>query len=249
MWRPAVALLLAAAWIAHGQHSSATITNPYNSADDRTQGGRTYRSQCAACHGPDAKGGSGGPDLSRGRYKHAASEEAMFRVITKGVPGTAMPGFALDGKLAWQLVAFLRGLNEETGGITGDARRGARLFIEVKCATCHSGKAPDLGDAALRLTRAELRLALLDPDAEVAPEYWQWRWRLSNGSSVEGRRMNEDTYSVQALLAGRLRTIAKHDIVNSEHVKKSKMPSFGKLPSQDIDDIVAYLVAMRGAGQ
>src|SRR5690348_8541212 len=87
-----------------GQHSTTSLSNPYNTAQDRVEGAATFRSQCASCHGSDAKGTTAGPDLSRGQFKHAVTEEAMFRVITKGVSGTTMPGFALNGKTAWQVV-------------------------------------------------------------------------------------------------------------------------------------------------
>ncbi|MBI4909111.1 MAG: c-type cytochrome [Acidobacteria bacterium] len=243
------AILILAAAAASAQHSSTTITNPYNTAKDRVEGAATYRSQCGACHGPDAKGGSGGPDLSRGQYKHAVSEEAMFKVITKGVPGTSMPGYSFDGKLAWQLVAYLRGLNQEQGGGVGDAGRGASLFASLRCAGCHSGKAPNLADASQRMTRAELRLALVDPNASVSAEYWQWKWKLRDGATVSGRRLNEDTYSIQVMLAnGRLQTLLKHDVAASEDARKSPMPSFaGKVPDGDIDSLVAYLVSLRRA--
>lgn len=242
------AILGLVASIACAQHSSNTITNPYNTAADRIAGAATYRSQCGACHGPDAKGGSGGPDLSRGQYKHAVSEEAMFKVITKGVPGTSMPGFSFDGKLAWQLVAYLRSLNQETSG-KGDTTRGARLFTDLRCAACHSGKAPNLADAAQRLTRAEIRRALTDPNADVSAEYWRWQWKLRDGSTVTGRRLNEDTYSIQIMLAnGRLQTLLKQDIGSSENTRQSPMPSFaGKVPDADLDNLVAYLVSLRSA--
>lgn len=241
-----IAALLVMLSVAHAQqHSSATITNPYNTPDDRTAGALTYRSQCAACHGPDAKGGSGGPDLSRGQYKHAVSEEAMFKVITKGVPGTSMPAFPMDGKLAWQIVGYLRSLNQDQGG-SGDASQGAALFTKMRCAVCHSGKAPNLADAASRLTRSELRLAISDPNAAVAAEYWQWKWTMRDGKTIEGRRLNEDTYSVQVLSGSQLQTLVKANITKGEDARKSPMPSFAqKLSPQEMDHLIAYLVSLR----
>ncbi len=243
-------VLLCASGTYGQEHSSSAIRNPYNSPEDRIQGAAVFRSQCATCHGPDAKGGSAGPDLSRGQYKYAVSEEAMFRVISKGIPGTSMPGFVFNDRGGWQLVAFLRGLNQEAAGVSSDVARGQRLFTELQCARCHSGRAPNLSDAAARLAAAELRRALTDPDADVAPEYWQWRWQLKNGSTVEGRRMNEDTFSVQTMQKGQLRTISKEAIASAELTKKSEMPSFAdKLRGTDLDCVVAYLVSLRGTRQ
>jgi putative heme-binding domain-containing protein len=229
------------------QHSTTQLGNPYATPDDRLEGAVTYRSQCASCHGADGKGGAAGPDLSRGQFKHAVSDEAMFRVITKGVSGTAMPGFSLNGKAAWQIVTFIRGLNVQAGPATGDRQRGSALFTELKCGGCHTRGAPILNEAAARLTRAELRQALTEPGAQVAPEYWRWRGTLADGSTVEGRRLNEDTFSVQLLTRDGLRTVTRDQIRESELDQRSPMPSFAaKLTGQDLDHMVAYLESLRG---
>lgn len=246
MWIRIIPFL--AAGVLAAQHSTTKLGNPYATPDDRMEGAVAFRSQCASCHGPDGKGGAGGPDLSRGQFKTAVSDEAMFRVITKGVPGTTMPGFALNGKSAWQIVTYIRGLNAQSGPAPGDAQRGSALFTELKCGGCHTRGAPRLDEAAARLTRAELRQALVDPNAQVAAEYWRWRGTLSDGSSVEGRRLNEDTFSVQILARdGRLRTLTRDRIRTSELEQRSPMPSFSqKLNGQDLDHMVAYLESLRG---
>jgi putative heme-binding domain-containing protein len=233
------------------QHSTTTLSNPFNTNEDRRAGAVTFRSQCASCHGSDAKGTTAAPDLSRGQFKHAVSEEAMFRVITKGIPGTTMPGFALDGRNAWQVVSFIYGLNVARGESAGDAQVGAALFAKMKCGGCHTAGAPNLRDAAAKLSRSELRQSLLEPDAVVAPEYWRWRGKLKNGSTVEGRRFNEDTFIVQLLGDDkRLRTIYKKDVESSELSKRSPMPSFrDRLNAAEVDHVIAYLESMRGTAK
>lgn len=230
------------------QHSTTVLSNPYNTPEDRKEGAVSFRSQCASCHGSDAKGTTAGPDLSRGQFKHAVSEEAMFRVITKGVPGSTMPGFALNGRSAWQLVTFIHGLNMEKSGGAGDASAGAALFAKLKCAGCHPAGAPNLSESAARLSRAEIRQSLLEPDAAVSPEYWRWRGTLRDGSVVEGRRFNEDTFVVQLLGDDkRLRTLSKQEIQRSELSMRSRMPSFReKLSAADLAHLVAYVESMRG---
>jgi putative heme-binding domain-containing protein len=234
-----------------GQHSTTTLSNPYTTAEDRRDGAITFRSQCASCHGQDAKGTTAGPDLSRGQFKHAVSEEAMFRVITKGVPGTTMPGFALNGRAAWQVVAFINSLNVRKGGQAGDSSAGAALFTKLKCAGCHPAGAPNPAESAMKLGRAELRQSLLEPDAAVAPEYWRWRGTLRDGSVVEGRRFNEDTFVIQLLGDDRrLRTVQKSNVERSELSMRSKMPSFReKLSPADLDHLIAYLESLRGVSQ
>src|SRR5258708_7238821 len=86
------------------QHSETALTNPFRSPDDRARGGAFFRSQCASCHGIDGKGGASGPNLSTGNFRHASNDEGLFRVITKGVAGTSMPGFSMNGREIWQIV-------------------------------------------------------------------------------------------------------------------------------------------------
>jgi cytochrome c oxidase cbb3-type subunit III len=240
-------------WVAAGaatawcQHSTVKLSNPFQTPQDRAEGAAIFKSQCASCHGADGKGGNGGTDLTRGQFKHAVSEEAMFRVINKGVPGTTMPGFALNGAKVWQVMTYIASLNVSQGAGGGNARRGAELAATLGCARCHAGDAPDLAVAAARMSRPEMRQALLEPGAEVATEYWSWRGTLRDARVVEGRRLNEDTFSIQVKeKGGRLRTIAKSELAQSSLEAKSTMPSFqGKLAGKDLEDVLAYLESLR----
>jgi len=97
-----------------GQDRSNVIRNPFSAADDVAAGEQSFRSQCAACHGFDASGAAG-PSLTTGVSRHGNSDEALFAVITKGVPGTPMVGFKLEGREVWQLISFLRSANIAKG--------------------------------------------------------------------------------------------------------------------------------------
>jgi putative heme-binding domain-containing protein len=246
-----IPLLAAACALAWGQHSTVKLSNPFQTPQDRQEGAATFRSQCASCHGADGKGGHGGTDLTRGQFKYAVSEDAMFRIIGTGIPGTAMPGFALSGQKAWQVITYIHSLAPEHGAGTGDARRGAQLVAANRCMGCHTANAPDLADASGRRTRSELRQSIVDPAAVVAPEYWLWRGTMRDGTVVEGRRLNEDTYSVQIVeRQGRLRTIEKQALASVTFEPRSQMPSFAtKLAGKDLDDVVAYLESLRGGNQ
>src|SRR5438045_932306 len=74
-------------------------------------GARLYRATCAACHGP-----SGdlipGVDLKSGRFRRASSEEELARLVTTGIPGTAMPPSKLDPREVADLVAFVRSMRD-----------------------------------------------------------------------------------------------------------------------------------------
>lgn len=57
-------------------------------------GKKEYAERCAACHGPEAKGGIG-PDLTLKEYKYGRTEQAVAESIAEGRPG-GMPPFKND---------------------------------------------------------------------------------------------------------------------------------------------------------
>ena len=96
-------------------------------------------------------------------------------------------------------------------------------------------------------TLAQLESSILDPNAEVSPDYWSLRARTKSGQTVTGIRMNEDMDSFQIREAsGRLRSLWKAELASYEIVHTSPMPSFkGKLQPAELDDLVAYLASLR----
>src|SRR5690606_1904341 len=59
-------------------------------------------------------GGTGAPNLAEAAFKHGASDWALFNVIRRGVPGTAMTGVEMPDRDTWQVVAYVRSLRQET---------------------------------------------------------------------------------------------------------------------------------------
>lgn len=254
---PRFLILLGAATLL-AQHSDTALKNPFQSPDDRARGGAFFRSQCASCHGVDGKGGASGPSLASGNFRHASNDEGLFRVITKGVAGTSMPGFSMNGREIWQIVGFIRGLSAgRAGAVKGNAKAGEQLFAANRCINCHwlngggAARGLDLSTIGARLSAAELAQALLEPSAEVAPEYWIWTATTKNGQKLRGSRLNEDTFSLQILdSAGKLRSVLKADLAEQTLERRSPMPSFKeKLNGQQVDDLVAYLATLQGAAK
>src|SRR5438034_6344485 len=249
-----LSLLLSLAPLAAQQHGSIT-GNPFTTPEDRDAGAQSFKSQCAACHGLDGSGAAAGPDLSTGAFKHGGSDEALFRTITKGVAGTPMVGFNLNGREVWQLITFLRYLSigKAADQAKGDAAKGAQIFSSSGCVRCHTVgitgglSGPDLSEIGSRRSLAQLETAVVDPSAEVAPDYWSLRARTKTGESITGIRMNEDMDSFQLLeSSGRLRSVMKADLATFEIVRTSPMPSFkGKLQGAALEDLIAYLASLR----
>ena len=248
------AIFFAAIVPLQAQHGSSADV-PFSTPEDQAAGARSFRSQCAACHGPEASGGVVGPSLSTGTFKNGGSDEALYRVITKGIPGTAMTAFTLNGREVWQLIAYLRAVNigKAAAQAKGDAAKGAHVFESNGCSRCHTnGKTggfvgPDLSEIGSHRSLAQLESSILDPDADVAPDYWSLRAKTKTGQTVTGIRLNEDMTSFQIREpSGRLRSLLKTDLASYDILRASPMPSFkGKLSSGDLEDLVAYLASLR----
>ncbi len=249
------ALMLALGQPAWAQHGVAGLANPYNSPEDAAAGGRIFRSHCGVCHGPDGAGGRGS-DLTQGRFRHGTSDEDLFRIISEGIPGTEMPGVFFDGRQMWQLVAYVRSLSEGKAAsqAAGDAAAGEQVFFgKGGCQNCHmvagrgSRTGPDLSDIGGRRSLAHLEAAVLRPDEKVLPEHWFAEGKTKAGKRVYGRRLNEDTYSVQLLDSDqRLVSVQKSDLAEYEVLRRSTMPSYeGRFTPKEFEDLIAFLANQR----
>jgi putative heme-binding domain-containing protein len=242
LWFTASALL--------AQHGSTTRSNPFNTPEDQAEGARLFRVQCAACHGPNGSGGAGGPALNAA-LRRGESDEAIYQAIVKGIAGTPMPPYAGTGREAWQMTAYVQSLRvgNAAAQTQGDAARGAQIFAAQGCRQCHEVAAmgPDLAFAARSLPVSALRRALTHPDEEVSPQYWMVKARTKTGEQVSGIRLNEDTHSIQYRDTRGLRSLLKDEMAQVEIVRASMMPSFsGKLTAGEIEDVIAYLLSLRG---
>jgi len=83
------------------------IQNPKRAASDAEAGKALFARHCSSCHGDDAQGGPGGPSLHDHTFRQGRSAWALYRTITRGVPGTAMLGWSLPRDDVWRLVAYL----------------------------------------------------------------------------------------------------------------------------------------------
>ncbi|MCL6469952.1 MAG: cytochrome-c oxidase, cbb3-type subunit III, partial [Ralstonia sp.] len=116
-------------------------------------GQRLFLNNCAQCHGSDAGGSKGFPNLTDNDWLYGGEPETILTTITKGRHGV-MPSLAavVDGNQAVNVANYVRSLS----GLAYDpikAARGEPTFKSV-CAACHmaTGKgnqalgAPNLTD-------------------------------------------------------------------------------------------------------
>ena len=231
---------------------SASAQHGYTRAEVEN-GARLFQASCATCHGPKGDAARGVALLS-GQYKRATSDEQLVKIIIEGIAGTSMPPNNYSALEAGMIVAYLRGIaaGDRVTVTNGDIARGKALFDgKGKCATCHSGQsrtAPPLGDVGVLRRPLELEQSILDPSAELHPDYRFVRAVTKSGAVVTGRLLNQSTFSVQIMDSMQnLRAFAKADLREFVINQTSEMPSYrGTLDSQEIADLVAYLMTLRG---
>jgi len=221
---------------------------------DIAYGARLYDAQCTTCHGTGGDG-VGGVNLRSGRFRNAATDQDLMRIVTSGIAGTAMPAFKLDAAEVAGIVAYLRNMNNVDRGsiVPGDAARGRALYASKDCARCHriaaagSRVAPDLTDIGAVRSAASLVRSLTDPNSQMFPINRPVRIVMRDGTVVNGRRLNEDTYTVQLIDDHeRLVSVVKSDLREMTVQTTSPMPSYRSLTESEMADLVAYLLSLKG---
>ena len=226
----------------------------YSQADVE-RGSRIYSANCVPCHGINGDLVHN-VDLRGGKFRHAASEEDLGRVIASGIPGTAMPPHKFDPSELSGIVAYVRSMGDDpsTAMPSGDASRGETIFRgKGGCLSCHrvSGEgsrlAPDLSEIGAVRTPDRLRRSLLDPTTAMLPMHRSVRAVTLDGRVVTGRRLNEDTYSVQLVDSEEhLISLMKADLREYSVILVSPMPSYrDKLTADELTDLLSYLLSLK----
>ena len=98
---------------------------------------------------------------------------------------------------------------------------------------------------------SELEQKLVDPSALVRPGNRFFRAVTSDGATITGRLLNQDTFSIQLIDSReRLVSLPKSKLREYAFIKESPMPSYrDKLAAEEIDDLVSYLVSLKGLHQ
>lgn len=173
--------------------------------DAREIGQRLFLNICAQCHGSDAKGGPGFPNLTDDDWLHGGSPEAIAQTITHGRIGRMPPWKSIiNPETAGDIAQYVRSLS----GLSADpvrAHRGQRGFATL-CAACHGadGKgnqvlgAPNLADDIWLYgsSQASIVKTILDGRDNRMPAHGDilspaqikiltaWVWGLSNQSDA-----------------------------------------------------------------
>lgn len=232
-----------------GQHEFAPT--------DLENGARQYTNNCVYCHGPEGDQ-IPGINLLQGKFRRTLSDDDIARIIREGIPGTGMPAQTMNEGTARTIVAYLRSSAAVPAATVtgGNAARGKAIFEgKGACNTCHrasgtgSRTGPDLSDIGALRRAVDIEKSLVDPGAVVLPQHRFVRLVTKDGTTVTGRLMNQDTFTVQLIDSqDRLRSYPIADLRQHSVVTTSSMPSYkDRLSSQERVDVVAYLVSLKGA--
>jgi len=224
---------------------------------DIENGRQIYQANCSGCHAPEGDGVPG-VDFGSGQFRRGSSDDQLVRIIIGGIPGTAMPPSNFSEGQAGTIVAYLRSLATSGAGSTsarGDAGRGRSVFEgKGQCLTCHSVSGvgsrvgPNLTEIGAVRRVAEMERSILDPDAEVRADNRSVRAVTHEGTSITGRFLNQDSFTLQLLdSTERLVSLAKSSLREYTVLKTSTMPSYrDKLSAEELADVVSFLVSLKG---
>ena len=133
-------------------------------ADANATGQRLFANSCAMCHGSDARGARGFPDLTDNDWLYGDSFDTVIQSIGNGRIG-AMPVMvgALDDGAIGDLVVYVQSMSGQKAD-PGMAARGKKNF-DMLCVACHG--ADGSGNQALGSPRLNDEIWLYGGEPET----------------------------------------------------------------------------------
>lgn len=125
-------------------------------------------------------------------------------------------------------------------------RAGSSSSLRARMRRRRSGGGADSEPA--RSPEAELEQSLIDPGAEILPANRTVRLVTREGEAITARVLNQDTFTLLLIdTRERVLSISKSDLREFAYIKESPMPSYrDKLSRQELADVIAYLLSLKG---
>jgi len=248
-----------------GQGSPASqrppqTATPQQYPPEQIEAGRTrFGAQCGFCHGRDAAGGEGGPDLTRSALVAGdVRGDRISPIVRSGRNG--MPPFNLSDSDLTAIVAFIHDQKTQAdsavGGRrsvevadlqTGNAEAGKRYFDNA-CVKCHSATG-DLAGVATRVQGLQLLQRMLYPSGPRRDpnRAAQVTVTLSDGQRVTGRLAYRDEFTIALTDAdGWYRSWATKQVrFTVDDQLQAHIEQLGKYTDADMHDVLAYLQTLR----
>jgi cytochrome c oxidase cbb3-type subunit III len=226
------------------------------------RGRQIFSANCSFCHGSDARGGEGGPNLIRSQLVLDDHDgELITTVVQNGRPDKGMPKFDLPTQDIATIAAFIHsmpvgGRAATTGTVdplVGNAKAGEAYFNGPgKCATCHSVSGDLAGIGAKYTDVRALQGAMLS--GERRGEVSEVRRKtvtvtLRGGQTMEGKLDQIDDFIVSFTDSdGNYHSYPRHGDDPKVVVKDPLQPHLDMLRTfkdDDIHNLTAYLVTLK----
>jgi cytochrome c oxidase cbb3-type subunit 3 len=228
------------------------------------RGKATFGAQCAFCHGGNAKGGEGGPDLIRAvPVIDDENGNLIGPIILGGRQAQGMPKFNMTPAQISDIAAFLhegvraaaeRGTYKILNIVSGNAKAGEAYFNGAgKCNTCHSVSG-DLKGVGAKYDPVALQGKFLMP---VGGRGNQRRPNspivvtvtLPSGQSFKGTLERIDDFNVALTDAnGDYHSFARKGETPKVELKDPLQAHYDMLPKYtdaDMHNLTAYLVTLK----
>jgi cytochrome c oxidase cbb3-type subunit III len=226
------------------------------------RGRQIFSANCSFCHGSDARGGEGGPNLIRSELVLDDNNgELITTVVQNGRPDKGMPKFDLSKEDIASIATFIHsmpvgGRAATTGTVNplvGDAKAGEAYFNSAgKCATCHSITG-DLDGIGARYTDVRaLQGAMLSGERRGESSESPRKTvtvTLRDEQTVEGTLYQIDDFIVSLVDAnGNYHSYVRQGDSPKVVIKDPSQPHLDMLRTlkdDDIHNLTAYLVTLK----
>jgi len=228
--------------------------------------------QCGFCHGANARGGSGGPDLTRSTLVLTDENgRQLGEFLQAGRPDRGMPKFDLSAAQNADLAAFLhaaiylnsnRRLYKILDILVGDPKAGQAYFTGTgRCSSCHSperdlkGVGAKYEPAALQGRLLMPRGAVTAPGGAAVPLYTQptairVTVTVASGESVTGGlvRLTDFEVTLYDPASGAMRSWLRNGDVPKVVVTdplQAHQDQLTKWTDADMHNMTAYLASLK----
>ena len=250
---------------AAGAQGQVRQSYPKYDPASRDRGKAAFGAACAFCHGTNARGGQGGPDLLHSVIVLQDEDGKQFReFLLKGRPDRGMPAFAsLTQAQGTDIATFLHNevlaavsqRNVTINIVTGNAKRGEEFFNgEGKCSSCHSttGDLKGIGsmyepivlqDKAMS-PRGPAMFGNAPPGAAPVATI-----TMPSGEIIKGSVLRMNLFNITIRDSqGTRRTVARDGDVPKVEVNdplQAHIDNLMKMTDEHMRDLTAYLVTLK----
>ena len=236
------------------------------------RGQKLHVDQCGFCHGANARGGSGGPDLTRSTLVQTDEDgKQLGEFLAVGRSDKGMPKFDLSRTQASDVAAFLhsaiylnsnRRLYKILDIVVGDAKAGEAYFSGAgRCSACHSPTG-DLKGVGAKYEPTSLQGRLLLPRGRdrvpgrqqmplyADPTGLKVKVTLPSGEAVSGGlvRLTDFEVTIYDAGSGRTRSWLRNgetpNVVVTDPLQ-AHLDHLTKWTDTDMHNMTAYLASLK----